>query len=466
MKPQSIRRILKAAAFAAMSLAPSAAAADTSAFRIVEDASITSAVEAARTRFLAMRTENQPAFKRLNACVLLDSPDGTWRRGGHGMDATQYPASCVKLAYMAAAMDWERAHGKPVGHFDADTAPMIVSSDNVATGRVVDDITTTVNHTGGTSDPAYAEWAKARGYTERYLDGRGLLGAQTILHKTYPTNSGEMPQGFELALKDARGPNLMTARLSASLMLEITKGALEPRATAYMRKLLTHDRWDDDSVSGFGVPPGATYENKPGVAYDTLEDIAYIKMPGNGREMILAVFSNAYSGSEKSQANPYDGSILGVFTEMLIEGLGLDQGAPAKIKRDDGQPGFTSTGDWKVTSGPAERFGPTSRVAAGAGSTSPTATATWALDVPEAGRYEVSVWYPQGPGHAKKAQFAVTSAGGAVAEVTINQTKAGGRWVRLGDYEMAKGGGSVTLTNAVDSDRTVAADAVKAVRWP
>ncbi|MGC8840782.1 MAG: serine hydrolase [Candidatus Sumerlaeaceae bacterium] len=440
-----------------------AAFGDTRAFTITEDASLSAAIADARAEFLAQRSQNQPAFNRLDVVLLVPNTDGTWRRGSYNPEAIAYPASTVKLAYLAAAMYWCRTNGKPYTYLDADVRPMITVSDNYATGRVVDTITGAPNILSIKKvDSKFLAWYAKRQYTENYLNNRGLLENQTILHKTYPTNSGSSPRGAEQVAIDYRGGNRMQPKCAASLMLEIIEGAIEPGANSYMRELLTHDRWQGDSVFGFGLPPGTVYENKLGVAYDTLEDIAHIVLP-NGRRFILAAYSNAYSGSEPSQPYPYDSYILGVFCETLIERLGWDIGCPPKIKVDDGGAGFSLVGTWTTGTSQAEKYGTSYRYKAkGDGSSK----AIWNLSVPQSGRYEVCVWYPEGTNRATDAPFTVRHASGTTT-IRVNQQKTGGRWVRLGDFDFVAGQGSVELSDAIaDSGQIVVGDAVKATKWP
>jgi hypothetical protein len=438
-----------------------AAFADTPLFTITDDATLNAAVADARTDFLAQRAQSQPNFTRLNATLLIPGTNGTWRRGSYNQDELQYPASCVKLAYMASAMYWCRTNNKPYDFLDADVRPMIEVSDNVATGRVVDAITGAPNASGKRNEPTFEVWYQKRLFTENWLVSRGLLESQTILHKTYPTNSGSSPTGYEQDAQTLRGGNRMVSKLSASLMLEIQRGAIEPGANSYMRALLTHDRWGGDSAIGRGVPPGSTFENKIGVAYDTLEDIAYIKMP-NGQEMFLAVYSNAFSNTEPSQPFPYDASIISNYAELLIDRLALNAGNPARVRVDDGTANFSTTGAWTVGTAQADRFGTSYRYATGGTG----ATASFQIAAPEAGKYEVSVWYPQGTNRATNAPFTVNHANGSTV-VTVDQTKTGGRWVLLGNFQFAAGGGNVTLgTSGVSSAAIVVADGVKAERWP
>jgi hypothetical protein len=447
---------------AAAMLLQSTVMADTSAFTIVDDPALNDAIAQTRSEFLAMRTDIQPAFTRLDVALLIPQPDGTYKRGTYNPTALAYPASTVKLGYLAAAMYWCRTNGHPYDYLDADVRPMIKDSDNYACGRTVDDITgaPNISNMKKSTDPDFLPWYNKRLYTENYLSARGLLENQTMMHKTYPTNSGSGPIGAEDVAINYRGGNRMQPKCVASLMLEIQKGAIEPGANAYMRELLTHERWEGNSVFGFGLPPGTTYENKWGAAYDTSEDVARVVLP-NGKEFILAAYSNGY---DATQPFPYDNSILGVFCEMLVERLGLDAGDPAKIKIDDGGSGYSSTGAWSSGSTASEKHGTSYAFATG---TNPgSSSATFALNVPESGHYEICVWYSQGTNRATDAPYTINYAGGS-STMRVNQQSAGGRWIRLGDFDFNAGQGSIVLTNDIaNSSQVVIADAVKATEWP
>lgn len=433
---------------------------DTSEFTINDDIALNNAVSQARTEFLSGKP-----FTRLDAALLIPNGDGTWRRGSYNPTTLAYPASCVKLAYLAAAMYWCRTNGHPYTYLDSSVRPMIEVSDNYATGLVVDAITGAPNLPSVTSssDPAFLPWYNKRLYTENYLSGRGLLENQTIINKTYPTNSGSSPVGAEsVVINSYRGGNRMQPKVSASLMLEIVKGKIEPGANAYMTGLLSHDKWGDNSCFGFGVPPGSVYYNKVGVAYDTVEDIAYVRLP-NGREFVLAAYSNAYVAPYTNDPLPHDISVLGMFCEAVIEKTGLDVGNPPKLKVDNTSATFSLIGTWSVASASADKYGADYRYKSGG---TGAASATWNLNVPETGYYEVCVLYPQGTNRATDAPFTVNHAGGSTL-VRVNQQRVGGRWFRLGNFNFTAGTGSVVLTDAIsDGSKIVVADAVKATKWP
>jgi len=434
-----------------------AAVADTSAFTITDDATLNSIVSQARTEFLATRPFTQ--FNRLNCTLLVPNTNGTWRRGSYGQTTLSYPASTVKLGYLAAAMYWCRINGRTYNSLDSSVGPMIRVSDNYQTGVVVDTITGQPNIAGVTStaDSRYAPFYNKRLFTENYLNGRGLLETMTAMHKTYPTNNPY--EGAEVVAINTRGGNRWNPKLAASLMLEINRGAIESGANSYMRGLLTQNRFSGYGPLGWGLPPGTTYEAKIGNAYDDLNDIAYIKLP-NGKEMILAVYSNGYYG-EQAWAAPYDTSGLGMFAEILIDKLGYQAGNPARLIKDN--TAATYLGSWSTGTGARDKYGADYRFNTGGTGAD---KATWNLAVPETGLYEVCVLYSQGTNRATDAPYTVNHAGGATL-VRVNQQRAGGRWIRLGDFNFNAGTGSVVLTDAIaNASQVVMADAVKVTKHP
>lgn len=443
-----------------LAVAPTPLLADTSAFTITDDATLDSQVASARTEFLARRPSVN--FTRCNIVVLVPGTGGAWKRGSFGKDTLSYPASTVKLAYLAAAMYWERINGVAYNYLDANVRPMITVSSNFDTGVVVDRITGQANivDVTSTADSRFLPFYNKRLFPENYLSSHGLLEGMTAMNKTYPTNSNY--EGAEqVNIEQYRGGNRMNPKLAASLMLEIQKGAVEPGATSYMRGLLAHSRFGAYGPLGWGLPPGTIYENKIGNAYEDLNDIAYIKLP-NGKEAIIAVYSNGYV-NEDTLPSPYDTSGLGPLGELLIERCALDTGNPAKIKVDNNSASVSYVGTWSTGTGARDKWGTDYRYRSGGSGSS----VTWNLNVPSTGKYEVCVWYPQGTNRTTAAPFRVDHAAGS-STVNVNQTRAGGRWVRLGDYNINAGTGSVTLTDSIPegSAKVVLADGVKAILWP
>lgn len=304
---RSLAVILGAAVAACASQPPSPAA---PASRVRADAAMQRALEDARTRFLA-----GAHFDRLDVAVLQAARDGTWLSASVGGDRPWYPASCVKLAFGIAAAHWCESQGRPVDCLDPAVLPMLRDSDNVATGIVVDAITGTVN--GPADDAAYLAWFARRRYAEALLERHGLLGSQRLVNKTYPTNSGAMPEGLERLALERHGRNSMNADDSARLMLALVSGEFGTAARDYLRERLRRPRVSANSGMGGGFPEGTVYESKIGNAYDTLAEIVHAELP-DGRRVILAAYSNAH---DPDGPEDQDLTVLAGFARLLLERL-------------------------------------------------------------------------------------------------------------------------------------------------
>ncbi|GAA1874239.1 golvesin C-terminal-like domain-containing protein [Asanoa iriomotensis] len=118
-----------------------------------------------------------------------------------------------------------------------------------------------------------------------------------------------------------------------------------------------------------------------------------------------------------------------------------------------------TTGTWTAATSAASKYGPNYATRpAGTGAN----TFTWALNVPQAGTYEVFARYPQVTGAATDAKYTVRHGGGSTVK-TVNQASGAGAWVSLGSYSFTEGNShAVSLSDQANG--TVVADAVKVVR--
>jgi protein phosphatase methylesterase 1 len=400
---------------------------------IVDDPALAGAVTAARGRFLA----RQP-FDRFDVTVLAQAPDGRWLRGSVGGSVLAYPASTVKLAYLVAAVHWCAERERPPHCLDADVRPMIVESDNVATGRVVDALSGAPNIESG-SNAAFERWLAQRRYTERLLASLGLLGAQRVLNKTWPTNSGEEPVGFEKLSIARVGRNALTPDDSARLMLAIEEGVIEPRGIAYMKSLLQRERYGGHGGYGRGLPPGTEFRAKNGLAYDTLQEIAAFRLP-DGRRFVIAAFSN---GLDKEDP-PHDVATLGGFVEELLSGLPSPNGSTLPWSRVVAAANESNAPDgWQRV----RRKGARADSGAVYESANMAAEFSWRVPLPMPARYDLAVWYPAADGQATRAAY--SAAGAATASLaTYDQRRWNARWLPLGTVDAAAGELVVTVRNA------------------
>ena len=389
---------------------------------VVDDARVQRAVERARNEFLA-----QQAFDRMHVTVLLQDREGHWRRGAVEGDQLAYPASSVKLGFLVGAVHWCREQGQAPDCLDPFVRPMIVDSDNVATGEVVDRISGAPNAAVAGSD--VEAWIEQRRYAEHVLESAGLLGSQRLFTKTYPTNSGEEPAELERLAWQRLGRNAMTTNLAAALMLNVALGTVEPQATVYMRSLLRRPAFSGHSSLGGGLPPGSGHENKVGSAFDTLQDVMYAALP-NGQRLVIAAFTNGWDAQE---ASPGDVAKLGDFTARLLQDLQLDGVAgssPQYVDVSTARDG-TVRGEWRVR---------------------------------QPGRYQLAFWYDAEPGNTQEAHATVLSPDRRSEMATVDQTTWGRRWIRLGDVELARGKAALELTTSTPGN--LAGGRLRVTRWP
>ena len=207
-----------------------------------------------------------------------------------------YPASVVKLFYLAAAHH-QIATGelKPTPELERALHDMIVDSSNDATHYVVDALTGTTD--GPELDErGLAEWMNKRNAVNRYFASLGFEKIN-VNQKTWC----EGPYGRE---RQGLGPNFeyrnkLTTDAVARLILQIVRGeATSKPASGAMMRLMhrdprsTSDDPDDQAnkFEGKSLPPGSEYYSKAGWTSSTRHDSAYIRLP-NGAEYIAVVFT-------------------------------------------------------------------------------------------------------------------------------------------------------------------------------
>lgn len=130
---------------------------------------------------------------------------------------------------------------------------------------------------------------------------------------------------------------------------------------------------------------------------------------------------------------------------------------PTELILDTQDQGYTETGSWANSGSLYGATGQITRYSATAG-----ATATWTPDIPEAGRYAVSVWFPDNEDNRGAATYTVADASGGT-DYPVDQVTQAGEWVVLGVHQFDAGtSGSVTLEVGAGTSGTYSrADAVR-----
>lgn len=230
-----------------------------------------------------------------------------------------YPASVVKLFYLAAVHRWlEDKKIENTPELQRAVKDMIVDSSNEATQYVLDVLTHTTS--GYELPPKEMEqWQHARNAVNRYFSSLGYTNIN-VNQKTFCEDA----YGRD---KVSRGPkgenrNKLTTDATARLMMEIVTGkSVTPQRSAQMMELLKRDpakkTTDEDSQdTGFtgialkGVE-GVRLWSKAGWTSTTRHDVAYIEMP-DGSKFVLATFTTDHSNERQ---------IIPTVARAIIDGL-------------------------------------------------------------------------------------------------------------------------------------------------
>src|SRR6185503_19428874 len=231
-----------------------------------------------------------------------------------------YPASVVKLFYLAATHRWlEDKKLTETPELKRSVKDMIVDSSNEATQYVLDVVTHT---TAGyeLAPKEMEEWQYARNAVNRYFTSLGYSNIN-VNQKTFCEDA----YGRERASRGPNGENRnkLTTDATARLMMEIVTGkAAPPARTKLMMDLLKREYAGtssdgDDQGHGFtGIAlkgiEGVRLWSKAGWTSTTRHDAAYIEMP-DGRKFVLVTFTTDHATERE---------IIPTVAKVVIDGLG------------------------------------------------------------------------------------------------------------------------------------------------
>jgi beta-lactamase class A len=217
-----------------------------------------------------------------------------------------YPASVVKLFYLAAVHQWlEDKKIDDTPELRRSVKDMIVDSSNEATQYIVDVVTHT---TGGYELPPkeMEAWQHQRNAVNRYFASLGYTNIN-VNQKTFCEDA----YGRESVSRGPKGENRnkLTTDATARLMMEIAKGkAVTPQRSAQMLDLLKRDylrktQDPDDQGRGFtGIAlagiEGAGLWSKAGWTSTTRHDVAYIDLQ-DGNKFVLATFTTDHANERE-----------------------------------------------------------------------------------------------------------------------------------------------------------------------
>ena len=231
-----------------------------------------------------------------------------------------YPASVIKLFYLAAAHRWlEDGRLTDTPELRRAMKDMIVDSSNDATHYVIDLLT------GTTSGPELPDdeikvWFEKRGVITRYF---ASLGYTDINASKKPWGDG--PYGRESQAIRLYEPkrNMLTTDATARLLVEIATGrCVTSVRSAEMMALLARDPATKDpdpdhqaKFSGPALPAGAKLWSKAGWTSQTRHDAVYVELP-NRAKFVLVVFTTDHASAR---------DIIPSIVRTIVAGIGEEE---------------------------------------------------------------------------------------------------------------------------------------------
>ena len=214
-------------------------------------------------------------------------------------DALIYPASVIKLFYLAAVHQWlEDGRLSDTPELRRARRDMIVDSSNDATHYLIDLLTDT------TSGPELPDgeiklWFDKRNAVNRYFAGLGYTGVNA---NKKPWGDGPYGRETQATRLFEQKRNMLTTDATARLLAEIATGKCVTAArSAEMRTLLSRNPATTDSTSdnqatftGPALPPGSKLWSKAGWTSTTRHDAAYVELP-DGVKFVLVVFTTNHA---------------------------------------------------------------------------------------------------------------------------------------------------------------------------
>lgn len=133
--------------------------------------------------------------------------------------------------------------------------------------------------------------------------------------------------------------------------------------------------------------------------------------------------------------------------------------AQSAIIVDNASSNFTASSNWGRSAWSSQRYGENYHFATPY--TGGSDAAWFRATIPSTGSYRVEVWYPADSGYNNATPFVIVTTGGNVT-VHVNQRTNGGRWVSLGNYQLAAGTRNVVgVSRWTNGTGYVIADAIR-----
>lgn len=215
-----------------------------------------------------------------------------------------YPASVVKMFYLAAAHRWlEDGKLKDTPELRRGLRDMIVDSSNDATHFLVDVLTEATG--GGELTPKeLGKWAFKRNAVNRYFSSLSYQNIN-VNQKTYCEDLYGRERQF---WNEGKVRNKLTTDATARLLAEIALGkAVNQKRSQEMMELLKRDQFkekadpdsQDTGFTGMALKqPGVKLWSKAGWTSKSRHDAAYVETP-EGLKFVLVTFTDSVANERE-----------------------------------------------------------------------------------------------------------------------------------------------------------------------
>ena len=219
-------------------------------------------------------------------------------------DESIYPASVVKMFYMAALH--QQLQDKKVTmttELERGLRDMIVDSSNEATQYILDVLTDTASG-AELPQPEFEKWQYKRNRVNRYFSSMGYTRIN-VNQKTFCEDA----YGIEQQSRAYKGQNrnMLTTNATARLLAEIVMGrVVSKERSLQMMDLMKRDPFKeskdaDNQATGFvgkalidGKMTGTRLWSKAGWTSRSRHDVAYVETP-DGLKFVLAIFTEKHA---------------------------------------------------------------------------------------------------------------------------------------------------------------------------
>jgi beta-lactamase class A len=234
-------------------------------------------------------------------------------RGDHQGDVSFYPASVIKIFFMA---DVYMQRKEKIGDVDRALKEMIVVSDNDATAYLVDLLANTV--------PGPPLQGRA---LSRYIDRRRNINRHfeklgyDISAMMKPWSFGPFGVDLQVLGPNRVNRNRLTANATAALMLWVAqrRAPSSDKMMTLLERPMNPPRDDENQIKEFigeALPEGARLWSKAGWTSEVRHDAAYVEL-ADGRKLVLVIFTRGIA-SEKTLIPAITRNVLRELMPMSI----------------------------------------------------------------------------------------------------------------------------------------------------